>query len=427
MENLLMTLLVTLGFTICFAASNVTAEDNTDEMVINVKNFGAKGDGKADDSIPIQNAFDYACETDSSPRSVVFPPGKYRVTKTLRLDNRHRNISIKGTGGPRGTKYATTKILFDGDKGQPLLECKPLNGLVLTDILLDGLGKAGVLLRINSTKGHGTAEFFLKRVNFFNADIGIECGADLDICASDMTFIDIVIENMTTAGFKAVSNQALDFVFIRSEVNNTPIAFHFIKGGAATFIHPCAFKVDTMLKIERSGINSGAFSIRGWFWERYSYSSKKKKMVFVDAAGEANITVTGTSTGCTRVWGKDADLKTPNFILGPSAQLTVIGCMISGKIATLTGKKDRPATFAQFINCRFRCASNPLKDIEVDDYSGYEFQNSNVTIDDTTGEKYKVHKIIFIPRLTKYPKQAEEFEKNILPLHMNSVKNGDSK
>lgn len=407
-------MLTKIFFTVMVLAGSMVAikaqEQKINKLRVNVKDVGAKGDNLTDDTAALQKAFDLACDDKAfggnAPHSVIIPPGKYRITKTLKLDNRHRNLIIAGTGGARRLKHAVTQIIYDGKKGKTLLECKPLLGFTIKDILLNGNKKAGVVLRINSTRGHGTAEFFIEGVNFFNADIGIECGKDLEICASDMTLIDIVIENMKECAFKADSAQALNFVFIRPEVNNTPTGFHFIKGGAATFIQPCAYKVNTLLKIEKTGINSGVFSIRGWFWERHSYSDPEKKMVFVDVSGEANVTVTGAATGCSRVWGKKADLTTPNFILGPSAQLTVIGCMLSGKIAKLTGDKDDLATFVQFINCRFRCASNPFKDIEADDYSGYEFTNCNATIDDTTGDKYKVSKKIFIPKFAKYPKQA---------------------
>lgn len=293
------------------------------ETAVNVKAAGAKGDGIADDTAAIQKAFDDSCDDKlfggKAPHTVVIPPGKYRISGTLKLENKHRNITISGTGGSRSPKHAVTQIFFEGKQGETLLECKPLLGLTMRDIMLDGNNKAGCVMKINSTKGHGTAEFFLERMNFFNADTGIECGTELEICASDMTLTDIVIENMKICGFKADSGQALDYVFIRPEVNNTPTAFHFIKGGAATFIHPCAYKVDTLLKVEKTGVNSGVFSIRGWFWERHAYSDPNKKMVFVDASGEANVTVIGTATGCTRVWGPNADLETPNFILGPSA------------------------------------------------------------------------------------------------------------
>lgn len=389
-----------------FLVTSLTGTENE----INAKTAGAVGDGSNDDSTALQMAIDKACAGKNPTRTVKLPPGKYRVTKTLKLENKHRNISIIGTGGARpgsSGKHATTEIIFDGQKGGTLFECKPLSGLRLTDLYLNGNNKAGTLLRVNSTPGHGTAEFFIERVCLSNADTGIECGADLEVCASDMTFIDLTIDNMKKAGFRAVSGQALDYVFIRPEVGHTPIGFHFIKGGAATFIHPCAFKVDTLLKVEKTGINSGVFSIRGWFWERHAYSDPNKKMVFVDASGEANITVIGTATGCSRVWGEKADLETPNFILGPSAQLTAIGCMISGKIAKLTGEKDNVATFIQFNNCRFRCAANPKENIECDEYSGYEFKNCNVTIDETKSKKYKIIKKIFIPQLVKYPRQAK--------------------
>lgn len=384
------------------------------KLGVNVRDFGAVGDGKSDDTTALQKAFDEACRPSKNnnpstkgPRVVYLPQGTYRITRSLFLTNKHRNIAIIGTGGSRNkAKYSTTQIKFDGKKGETLLECKPLSGLRMTDLLLDGNNKAGIVMRINSGDGHGTAEFFIERVCMRNADVGMELGADLAVCASDMTLIDLNIDHMKEAAFRSMSVQVLDFVFIRPEVGSTPIGFHFVKGGAATFIHPCAFRVGTLLKIDSGGISAGVFSVRGWFWERYSYKDEKSRMVFVNARGECNISISGVATGASRLWGKNADLKTPNFILSDGAQLKVTGSMICGKIARLTGKKDRTATFIQFDGCRFRCASNPKKDVDSDIYSGYEFRNCNVTIDDTTGEKYKILKNIFIPKFAKYPIQA---------------------
>lgn len=55
--------------------------------------FGAKGDGKADDTEAIQRAIDYAAATTQG--IVFFPPGAYRITARLKLD---RNVDLMGVG-----------------------------------------------------------------------------------------------------------------------------------------------------------------------------------------------------------------------------------------------------------------------------------------------------------------------------------------
>jgi polygalacturonase len=50
------------------------------ELEGSVRRFGAKGDGKADDSAAVQSAID------SRSGSVYFPKGIYRITKTIEVD-----------------------------------------------------------------------------------------------------------------------------------------------------------------------------------------------------------------------------------------------------------------------------------------------------------------------------------------------------
>lgn len=69
--------------------------------VLNVKDFGAKGDGSADDTAAIQAAIDYAVAT--GRRSVYFPAGTYIVTSPL-----HAQVETGTTtvGGSTKSRYA---------------------------------------------------------------------------------------------------------------------------------------------------------------------------------------------------------------------------------------------------------------------------------------------------------------------------------
>lgn len=70
------------------------------DIAINVKDYGAKGDGITDDTHAIQVAFDAA-----NGHMVVFPPGKYKVTDTLTI-NPAKVRRIEGAGAY--IKFAST-------------------------------------------------------------------------------------------------------------------------------------------------------------------------------------------------------------------------------------------------------------------------------------------------------------------------------
>jgi len=54
--------------------------------VLNVKSYGAKGDGSTDDTTAIQSAHDAILNSDYGKGILSFPPGDYRITSTLNID-----------------------------------------------------------------------------------------------------------------------------------------------------------------------------------------------------------------------------------------------------------------------------------------------------------------------------------------------------
>jgi polygalacturonase len=52
---------------------------------VNVKDFGAVGDGIADDFLAINRAVKYVA--DQGGGTVYYPPGTYRITRSIRLDD----------------------------------------------------------------------------------------------------------------------------------------------------------------------------------------------------------------------------------------------------------------------------------------------------------------------------------------------------
>lgn len=78
----------------------------------NVKDFGAKGDGLADETAAIQHAID------AGDGVLHFPPGRYRITATLRVDLTKRGpVAVDGSGGTARLRMeaAGPAILLKGD------------------------------------------------------------------------------------------------------------------------------------------------------------------------------------------------------------------------------------------------------------------------------------------------------------------------
>lgn len=386
------------------------------DRYLNVRDFGAVGDGKADDTQAVLDAFQAAGKPDpghpgpARPTEVFIPAGVYRLTKTIEFDPSLRLVHLQGEGMllPKGTMDGHSTLLWDGPKGAPMFNFKGYAALRISDIKLDGAGKAGVLLRINSKPGVGTAWFYTERVFLDRADTAIELGADMDMGASDMTFVDVLMDHMKTCGFRAMHGQQVNYVFMRCEVMHAPTGFAFPNGGSAHFILPTFFAVNTCFDLS-GGVNNGSYSITGLFLERGSLSDPDKRMVILNAHGEVNIAISAIQSGCQNVWGDKADFATPNFILGSHAQVTVRDSILSGKTATLAGSSG-PPTWIQFDNCRFSRGAEPRKDIDADQWSGFELRNCSITVDDTRGKQYKQIRCEMVPHLARYPKQAVTVE-----------------
>ena len=77
-------LLLTLQFFLLIlpAVSSAHQEDSHSQLHVNVKSFGAKGDGVADDTKAIQKALDQGGRLG---KSVFFQAGTYRITNPLRV------------------------------------------------------------------------------------------------------------------------------------------------------------------------------------------------------------------------------------------------------------------------------------------------------------------------------------------------------
>jgi len=104
---------------------------------ISVKAHGATGDGKTDDTEAIQKVFDRFVPGES----VYFPPGTYRVTRTLRIKSPNKRAFYGGLVVGHGRQ---TRLVWDGPVGGTLIQEEGMGYARWVGLELDGAGKAAV-------------------------------------------------------------------------------------------------------------------------------------------------------------------------------------------------------------------------------------------------------------------------------------------
>src|SRR5437762_8032142 len=93
--------------------SDAMPNDQHGELTIDVRQYGARGDGVRDDTDAIQQAFTAASQGHLGA-TVVLPPGAYKISGTLTLADA-TGLVVRGSGG-------RTRLEWAGDATAPLLQ-----------------------------------------------------------------------------------------------------------------------------------------------------------------------------------------------------------------------------------------------------------------------------------------------------------------
>jgi hypothetical protein len=132
-----------------------------EESMLDVRGFGAVGDGTADDTSAVQAAFG-ALSADSPglnavTGSIYFPRGVYRITQTLTYTGHVGNglVLMGDTGLPRGGHDGSV-LKWEGATGGTMMDLRAINGSRIQDLVFNGGRKAKYLVRAREYKDDAT-------------------------------------------------------------------------------------------------------------------------------------------------------------------------------------------------------------------------------------------------------------------------------
>jgi hypothetical protein len=113
----------------------------TDE--VNVKDFGAIGNGTTDDTAAVQAALDAASVANTR---LFFPAGIYRITSTLTYVRTSTGFALTMEGTSRGRGPTGSVLQWRGPAGGTLMKIQGANSLVISRLLFDGSSLADNLI-----------------------------------------------------------------------------------------------------------------------------------------------------------------------------------------------------------------------------------------------------------------------------------------
>jgi pectate lyase-like protein len=194
--------------------------------MLDVKSYGALGNGIADDTVAIQSALDDSCDG-VTPKTIYFPAGTYKITATLYLSHH----SSAACNGQNGNKMPPGGWIAGAGSDLTTLQMAP--GLKLGAFATDGLATAtvqGITFKTWAWQSGDDGNANLRIPNFDLEAYGDGGGPEPDFEASHgNSFYDVVFDG-GWAGFGAglttptLGNCSENAIF-RGSFKNTRIGF----------------------------------------------------------------------------------------------------------------------------------------------------------------------------------------------------------
>jgi len=212
---------------------------------INVRQYGARGDGVRDDTTAIQQAFTAASQGHLGT-TVLLPAGDYKISRTLLLSDA-TGLVVKGSGG-------RTRLLWAGNATDPLLQLASVQHSRFEDFTINTSAATPLAIGIRMLTAPDT--LFVSRHNVFrcvNLDgtngglgRGVQIGGGVDANNDFHRFDDCAVSNYSYAAFTLESMQIYEVIFdncLAVAWNDAPASaavrafagnFHWRGGGAGS-------------------------------------------------------------------------------------------------------------------------------------------------------------------------------------------------
>lgn len=238
---------------------------------INVKDFGAVGDGVTDDTLAIQAAIDSIHTNsigDTLGGTVFLPRGRFKISTSLKLRG---NISLKGAGGKASIIEAS-----DCDGVEFTVGIVDHNMQVIEDVGFlgtAGTNRVGILAPTRSYPDNQNDGFFINRCNIRNFNIGIMflnawqsgiTNCDISNVNSGIildehgVLVNIVGNTLTREAGGPGSNENLGIGILGDDVEAVEVASNFIYGFATAIKAPgtwsLVIKSNTLLTVGEAQI-----------------------------------------------------------------------------------------------------------------------------------------------------------------------------
>lgn len=164
---------------------------------INVKDFGAKGDGVTDDTAAIQAAFTAVASSSRKGGTVVLPRGEYRISSTITASPNGQVTDVRVVG----EAIDATALSWYGGDAPALLFAGRTRGLLIQSLRIEQKGTAGTGVGIQFAgdvigTNHALGVLEQVRVAYFNE--GVALGDASGHAVSEMELRHVQTNNCTT-------------------------------------------------------------------------------------------------------------------------------------------------------------------------------------------------------------------------------------
>lgn len=292
--------------------------------VVNVMDFGATGDGTADDTVAIQAAITVAVAagTATSGRTVFFPAGQYKITATL-LADLAKGVHLVGAG-----RNATVLLPSAALAGLPVIKLQDYYHCGVTDMTIQGTTGSEPSAAILSWRERNNGvvpgmicqKMHVRAVHMTAVQRGIQwanSGSGADGNNDQSTVTNCYVGVFTVAAYDIAGVNSVWHRFNGGEIVSGPIAWRMASGSftaqgtvlgalsdvevdvtAGTYIHPTALigvgseDAGSGCKILRTAAVAG-FNIKYLGYER-TQSAATKTMIDFAATTYSSFTMTAS-------------------------------------------------------------------------------------------------------------------------------------